>query len=24
MWFWKVPASISDNDGQIPCLHSEQ
>ncbi|MBP9916344.1 MAG: elongation factor-1 alpha [Thiobacillaceae bacterium] len=24
MWFWKVPASISDNEGQIPCLHSEQ
>lgn len=24
MWFWKVPAEISDNQGQIPCLHSEQ
>lgn len=24
MWFWKVPASISDKDGQIPCVHTEQ
>jgi hypothetical protein len=24
MWFWKVPEEISDNDGRIPCVHSEQ
>ena len=24
MWFWKVPAEISDNQGQIPCVHSGQ
>lgn len=24
MWFWRVPASISDKDGQIPCVHTEQ
>jgi hypothetical protein len=23
MWFWKVPADISENKGQIPCLHTE-
>jgi hypothetical protein len=23
MWFWKVPAEISDNAGQIPCVHTE-
>jgi hypothetical protein len=24
MWFWKVPASISENDGKIPCLNTEE
>jgi hypothetical protein len=24
MWFWKVPAGISENEGKIPCLHTEQ
>jgi hypothetical protein len=24
MWFWKVPANISDNNGRVPCLHTEQ
>ncbi len=24
MWFWKVPAGISENQGKVPCLHSEQ
>lgn len=23
MWFWKVPASVTDKNGQIPCLHTE-
>ena len=22
MWFWKVPAEIAENNGQIPCVHS--
>lgn len=23
MWFWKVPASISDKNGELPCLHGD-